>query len=64
MDKIKKRRWEGFIYDNGIIKESVHFSMGVAYYPLDGNSIASLAKVADENMYKDKKNKKERYNRE
>ncbi len=37
--------------------------MGVAYYPLDGNSISSLAKVADENMYKDKKNKKERYNR-
>ena len=64
LDKIKKRRGEGFIYDNDIIKESVHFSMGVAYYPLDGNSIASLAKIADENMYKDKKNKKERYNRE
>lgn len=63
LDGIKEKRGDIFIYDNDVIKERINFSIGVAYYPLDGNNIELLGKIADENMYKDKKNKKERYNR-
>lgn len=61
--KIKERRGERFQYGSDVSEESLHYSIGVAYYPFDAIDKEVLMKIADQNMYIDKKNKKERYSR-
>lgn len=61
--KIKERRGERFQYGSDVSEESLHYSMGAAYYPFDAVDKEVLIKIADQNMYIDKKNKKERYSR-
>lgn len=56
--KIKGRCGEKFIHGKNTPIGSIHYSIGVAYYPVDDVSIESLIKIADQNMYIEKKKKK------
>lgn len=60
---IKNRRGEHFVCGVDNECESLRYSIGVAYYPIDDIDIESLTKIADQNMYLDKQKKKERYNK-
>lgn len=59
---IKNRRGEQFICGIDNECESLYYSIGVAYYPIDSIDMKSLMKIADKNMYIDKQKKNERYN--
>ncbi|MBS6196297.1 MAG: GGDEF domain-containing protein [Clostridiales bacterium] len=54
------RRGEPFTPEVAIT-ESLEFSLGTAYYPIDGKDYHQLMHTADENMYQEKKKRKNRF---
>lgn len=56
--KIREKRGEPFISRQTELKDTFQFSMGTAFYPMDGQDFHLLMRVADENMYQEKKKRK------
>lgn len=55
---IKKKRGNVFIGNEMDCPSSIQFSVGIAFYPMDGQDVQLLMRVADENMYQEKKERK------
>lgn len=57
-DKLKKKRGAAFESEEPKIRETIEFSMGCAFYPMDGKDYRLLMHIADENMYQEKRIRK------
>lgn len=57
---IKKKRGDVFTGDKMDGNNTIQFSVGIAFYPMDGQDMQLLMRVADENMYQEKKERKRR----
>lgn len=56
---LERQRGELFITKDSRARASVEFSLGYALYPQDGQDYHVLMHIADENMYQEKKKRKE-----
>ena len=55
---IRAKCGEKFISQQIDIEDTFQFSMGMAFYPMDGMDFHTLMRIADENMYQEKKKRK------
>lgn len=55
---LKMKRGTDFVSKSPEIKETLEFSMGYAFYPMDGIDYHLLMHTADENMYQEKRVRK------
>ena len=55
---LKSKRGEAFLRDTLTQNETVEFSVGCAFYPMDGIDYQLLMHVADERMYQEKRKRK------
>lgn len=60
INRLKEARGEFFAQVQGDSCYTLQFSMGRAIYPLDGQDFHVLMRIADENMYQEKKERKNR----
>lgn len=58
--ELESWRSEKFMEDDSGIAVSVEFSVGYAFYPMDGQDYHILMRIADENMYQEKRKRKKR----
>lgn len=58
VQRLREKRGVKFLPDQQGIGESVEFSLGCAYYPMDGTDYHLLMHLADENMYQEKRMRK------
>lgn len=58
VQRLREKRGVKFLPDQQEIGESVEFSLGCAYYPMDGTDYHLLMHLADENMYQEKRMRK------
>lgn len=59
LDRLKSRRSEPFVLEGQPeLPHSIQFSVGVSYYPQDGEDFELLMHLADEKMYQEKKERK------
>lgn len=58
MEALKQKRGIPFESEEPDIKETLEFSVGAAYYPMDGEDYHLLMHMADENMYQEKRSRK------
>lgn len=55
---LKSKRGEIFIRSKNKVLETVEFSMGYSFYPMDSRDYTLLMDIADENMYQEKRERK------
>lgn len=58
VEKIKAKRGVPFIAEEPEIQKTLEFSIGGAFYPMDGTDYHILMQVADEQMYQEKRERK------
>ena len=58
VQRLREMRGVKFLPDQQEIGERVEFSLGCAYYPMDGTDYHLLMHLADENMYQEKRMRK------
>ncbi len=58
VQRLREMRGVKFLPDQQEIGERVEFSLGCAYYPMDGTDYYLLMHLADENMYQEKRMRK------
>lgn len=58
IEELKLKRGQVFMPDNPDIEETLEFSLGYAFYPMDGNDYHALLHIADEKMYQEKRERK------
>lgn len=55
---LKEKRGSVFMQEHSERKEAVEFSLGCAFYPMDGTDYHLLMHLADETMYQEKRSRK------
>ena len=58
IDRLSLHRGETFLTEKEEVRVTLEFSMGYAFYPMDGQDYHTLMHIADENMYQEKKRRK------
>ena len=58
VNRIKEKRGQPFTSKEAKAGEKIEFSLGCAFYPMDGQDYHLLMHLADENMYQEKRNRK------
>lgn len=58
VEDLKEVRGKEFISEHSYLSERLEFSIGEAYYPMDGNDYHLLMHIADQRMYEDKRGRK------
>ena len=57
-ENLRARRGQKFLPEEQEIEENIEFSLGCAFYPMDGKDYHLLMHLADENMYQEKRMRK------
>lgn len=60
VEKIQKERGREFLAGKENVHETVEFSIGYVFYPMDAQEYPLLMHMADENMYRDKERRNHR----